>query len=206
MLFTNIEEFDKETTGEHSIHLPDEFSQFIPPLESTKIDEQVEADNRADGQGNDDADEEVECVSDGEDESDKTIPTSADEILNCFINISDGDEYKKEKYSLRYWMAVILTRWPKMSEADIQEKFGIPRNTLKTHLTKNPFECQFAAPTKKKYAATTAEEIVDCLSQLDSNVEVNDMTYSCLTFVLIVITTCLCEIDIRKISLFALPL
>lgn len=105
--------------------------------------------------------------------------------------------FTDKKYSLRYWMTVIMARWTNLTEIAIQDKFGIPRNTLKIHLLKNPRTYHYVAPTKKKYVATTADEIVHYLSKPDEEVVVSDETYS-LRFWLSIVMRRFLQIDRRR--------
>lgn len=132
--------------------------------------------------GESEADDDEAGAATAIDQSDKTIPTSAEEIVENLFLISDvGQEtVKQKKYSLRYWMAVIMARWPKLSEREIAEKFSISRSTIKKHLSKSPRECMYNPhiKTKTHCPPCTAEQIIQYLSKPDENLTSNDETYS----------------------------
>lgn len=194
------------------IHQSIDYSHFNPPVESNVVD----ADHRVsdessrteggniddDGNGNADTengveserlDEEVGAVGNSEAlDSDTDTSISANEIIENLFNISiDDDEqatFADRKYELRYWMAVVMARWPNLTETAIQNKFGIPRNTLRGHLSKYPVTHNYELPKNtKKYAATTADEIVWYLCKPNQQPEITDDTYT-LRFWMSVIT------------------
>lgn len=175
-----------------------QFSEFVPPAESTEVEVADEDGDVGDTDGDDTSQFEgeadgIEQHGSGEDDdtdgsddgavggveitTDRTIPTSAGGIIDQLFSV-DQSLLSSKTYSLRYWTAVIMARWGKMNEERIQEKFGIPRSTIRSHLDKNPRACHYIAPTKIKYVATTADEIVDHLSKPDDTIEVTRETYS----------------------------
>lgn len=198
-------------------------------MESTKADgddEPIENDNNESADPNDEidaadvvvgnvvsaAESDVESEADDDeagaataiDASDKTIPTSAEEIVENLFRISDvGEEtVKQKKYSLRYWMAVIMARWPKLTEREIEDKFGISRSTIKKHLLKSPRECMYnpRIRTRTQCPPCTAEQIVEHLSKPDEELISNEETYL-LRFWLSVVVLKLQKIDRTQLQL-----
>lgn len=132
------------------------------------------------GRSGDDGDDNGGDDDDEEGSSTDGHRTSASEIVQHLFAISDGEQTSlaDRKYSLRYWMAAILVRWPKLSEDKLQGKFKVPRNTVKNHLLKSPAECEFVPPTHRKYPPCTADQIIECLCYPDKDIEITNETYA----------------------------
>lgn len=180
----------------------DEIDQRGNPADVVADDVSAESEHEADDseseeEADDDESEEESDDDEGGTEAainaaDKTIPTSADEIVENLFRISDeGEEtvVKQKKYSLRYWMAVIIARWPKLTEREIEQKFGISRSTIKKHLSESPRECMYIPRlrAKSKYAPCTAEKIVDHLCIPDAELNPSEETYALRFWVSVVV-------------------
>lgn len=139
------------------------YDQFVPQLESTVNDLAI-------GEGADDELSEV----------DRTTATSSEEILTHLFSIFEEipPNLKEEKFASRYWLAVILSRTEFDNERQTMDKFGIPRTTSSYHLGKNPMQCNYAAPTRKKYTPTTADDIVEYLCKPENEPVINEDSYS----------------------------
>lgn len=94
---------------------------------NTEDDDEQDAEDDNEANDEDDADEE------GGDPNDKTIQTSAAEIVQHLLDLAKTDQpILNVSYALRYWLAVVLYRWRSIKNVqNIEAKMSIPRNTVR---------------------------------------------------------------------------
>lgn len=130
-------------------------------------DESGEVDESGEGVESDDERDEG-------DESEGNV-TNDEEIIEHLFRMFHGVAPNSQKYSVRYWLAIILARSPKLSEVGIAEKFCISPNIAIGHINKDPVTCNWVAPTRRKYDPTSASDLVAFLCKPD---EILEKTYS----------------------------
>lgn len=107
--------------------------------------------------------------------------TTAQEIVEALFEGPGGNPSNK-KYAVRYWMAIILCRYgtQKITQLSLETTLGIPKYLQRKTLHQTA--CGYQAPAngklKKDYVPTTAEAIVNALSQPHELPEKNDETFS----------------------------